>query len=300
MPSACVLFLSANLSAHAAAEAPQGNLNIPLFVAQSGPTTPELSTILPRLLRFLHHMKTSFTARIRFSGPVERVTWGGLGVCCLLGWFTVLKRAEQIRRGRVIPIAFRRSCLDRFVEGRIDWSQALDYCELNPSAAARVALAALRRLGLDPIELERAVERVRRFEVDRMRLSLGSLRRLVILFPLLGLLGSLATSGSSLTNLSAGAAVGPSISASLLPLTISVGLAILALVAYDGLAGRVERLALDLCQVGAQVLEALAEHSAGFEPRSQSLSRIDHAEHPQPAIRNQRSRATGPLSKAEP
>ena len=46
--------------------------------------------------------------------------------------------------------------------------------------------------------------------------------------------------------------------ASLGPLTAGVGLAILALVAYDGLVGRIEALANDLDRLGAETIDAIA------------------------------------------
>ena len=81
--------------------------------------------------------------------------------------------------------------MDRLHDGKLDCGQALDHCELNPSPAARVALAAVRRWGRPAADLERAVALAHRVETDRLRRNVGTLRRIAVLTPLLGLLGTL-------------------------------------------------------------------------------------------------------------
>ena len=93
---------------------------------------------------------------------------------------------------------------------------------------------------------------------------------------MLGLLGTLLSAGrrpDGPGGLGPGSAWGPAVAAALGPLTAGVALAILALVAYDGLAGRVEALANDLDRLGAETVDAIAltlspeprpgEHSVG-------------------------------------
>jgi biopolymer transport protein ExbB len=59
-------------------------------------------------------------------------------------------------------------------------------------------------------------------------------------------------------NPSAPGAWGPALAEALAPLTFAVALAILALVAYDGLIGRVEELAGALDRLGAETVDAIA------------------------------------------
>jgi biopolymer transport protein ExbB len=51
---------------------------------------------------------------------------------------------------------------------------------------------------------------------------------------------------------------GPTLAAALWPLTAGVAISILALIAYDGLAGRVESLAGTLDRIGAETIDAIA------------------------------------------
>ena len=64
----------------------------------------------------------------------------------------------------------------------------------------------------------------------------------------------------------AGAAWGPALAGALTPLTAGVAIAILALLAYDGLSSRIEALAGELDRVGAKTVDAIAT-SRSSEPR---------------------------------
>jgi biopolymer transport protein ExbB len=212
--------------------------------------------------------------------PPERATWGGLAACAILGIAVLLERLGRLRRHRIVPRAFTSRFLDRLHEGRLDCGQALDHCELNPSPAARVALAAVRRWGRPSAELERAVTLAHRVETERLRRNVGTLRRVAALAPLIGLLGTLLAVSRTLeaippayiapdTNLVSPAvpspalpivavAWGPALAAALAPLSTGILIAILALVAYDGVLVRVEKLAGSLDRLGAETIEAIA------------------------------------------
>jgi biopolymer transport protein ExbB len=209
--------------------------------------------------------------------PVDRMTWGGLAASALLGLGVLVERLWRVRRGRVIPRAFGERFLRRLGEGQLDRGKGLDYCELNPSPAARVALAAIRRWGRPVTDLERGVALTRQLEVDRLRRHIGTLRRIAALAPLLGLLGTLTAAGRALSALGTAAtapAWGPAVAAALGPLTAGVALAILALVAYDGLAGRVDTFANELDRIGAEVVDAIALATAA-DPRVTARPRAD-------------------------
>jgi biopolymer transport protein ExbB len=207
--------------------------------------------------------------------PPERVTWGGLAACAGLGLVVLCERTVRLRGRKIVPADFTPRFLDRLHEGKLDCGQALDHCELNPSPAARVALAAVRRWGRPAADLERAVALAHRVETERLRRNVGTLRRIAALAPLLGLLGTLFALGHTLEAIapvpasSAGfekavvapaapIAWGPALAAVLTPLSTGIIIATLALVAYDGVLTRVEKLAGALDRLGAETIEAIA------------------------------------------
>jgi biopolymer transport protein ExbB len=205
----------------------------------------------------------------RQTAPADRVTWGGLAACAALGLIVTLERTLRLRRRRIVPRDFTTRFLERLQEGKIDRGKALDFCELNPSPAARVALGAVRRWDRPVGDQERSVAMSCRIEADRLRRNVGTLRRIAVLAPLVGLLGSLVSAGRALANLdpnAAGAGWGPALAQALSPLTAGVALAIVALVLYDGLVGRVEKLVEGLEQLGADTVDAIAM-SMPLEPR---------------------------------
>jgi biopolymer transport protein ExbB len=191
----------------------------------------------------------------KHSPPADRVTWGGLGASALLGGWVLLERWLRLGRRRVVPKDFTARFLERLQDGRLDAGKALDFCELNPSPASRVALAAVRRWGRPTPDLERGVTMALRVETDRLRRNVGTLRRVSALTPLLGLLGTLFAAERALN--AGGEAWGPAIATALSPLTAGVAIAIVALVAYDGLMGRVEALAGTLERLGTETVDAI-------------------------------------------
>jgi biopolymer transport protein ExbB len=208
----------------------------------------------------------------RRTPPVDRVTWGGLGACGVLGMLVLAERTLVLRRRRVTPGGFLKRFRERLQDGKLDRGKALDLCELNPCPASRVALAAVRRWGRPVADVERAVALASRVEVDLLRRNVGTLRRIAAMSPLLGLLGSLIAAGRALS--APGAAWGPSLGNSLVPLTSGVALAIVALVAYDGLVGKVEKLAGAIDRLGAETVDAIAMSTPSEpSPHAHSASR---------------------------
>lgn len=203
--------------------------------------------------------------------PADRITWGGLVAAAGLALSVMLERLVRLRGGRILPSEFTARFIDRLQDGELGRGKALDYCELNPSPASRVALAAVKRWGRPVTDLERAVSLAHRVEADRLRRNVGTLRRVAALTPLLGLLGTLFSISRSLSTLAPGAAWGPAIATALWPLTAGVAVATLCLVAYDGLVGKVEQLVGALDRVGAETVDAIAlalPHDAPVRPVS--------------------------------
>jgi biopolymer transport protein ExbB len=243
------LRLVAALALLVAAGADDPETNAPI----APPATP-----VDRLLDALGRVPGRFVAWYRDTPATSRITWGGLAACALFGAGVTAERMLRLRRERVLPEAFAARFQRRLEDGQIDRERSLDYCELNPSPAARLALAAVGRWGRPTADLERAVALARRREVDALSRHVGTLRRLAALAPLVGLLGGLAQAGQILRQAQANAAIGSALADALAPLTAGVAIAILALVAYDGLSGKVEALAAELDRIGAETVDAIA------------------------------------------
>ena len=212
--------------------------------------------------------------------PADRVCWGGMIACFGLGLGVFLERIVRLKRRRIIPAHFTARFLDRLHEGKLDGGKALDYCEMNPSPAARIALAAVRRWGRPAVDLERAVALAHKVESELLRRNVGTLRRIAALAPLLGLMATLTgisrvlatmpggLSAAEAKSVVAAIAWGPALAETLYPLTTGIALATLALVAYDALFSRIEQLSGTLDRLGAETIDAIAMTTS---PRAPAL-----------------------------
>jgi biopolymer transport protein ExbB len=232
-----VILLGSALGTSALAEAPAENPTVELLNRKAG-------QLVGRGL-----------AWYRRTPAADRVTWAGLGASAFLGLMVLAERSVRLRRRRIAPPDFMTRFLDRLRDGKLDRGKALDLCELNTSPAARIALSAVRRWGRPVADLERAVSISAKVESDRLRRNVGTLRRVAALSPLIGLLGTLLMAGRVLAEQGL---VATALGQSLVALTAGVGLSIVALVAYDGLVGKVEALANTLDRFGAEVADAIA------------------------------------------
>jgi biopolymer transport protein ExbB len=238
-----------------------GMLAFAVILLGLGPGTPALAAAPAENPTFelLNRKAGQLTARAlawyRQTPAADRVTWAGLGASAFLGLMVLAERSVRLRRRRIAPADFMTRFLDRLRDGKLDRGKALDLCELNTSPASRIALSAIRRWGRPVADLERAVSISSKVESDRLRRNVGTLRRVAALSPLIGLLGTLLMAGRVLAEQGL---VATALGQSLVSLTVGVGLSIVALVAYDGLVGKVEALANTLDRFGAEVADAIA------------------------------------------
>jgi biopolymer transport protein ExbB len=238
-----------------------GMLAFAVILLVSGPASSALADAPAEnpTVELLNRKAGQFVSRgldwYRRTPAADRVTWAGLGASAFLGLMVLAERSVRLRKRRIAPAEFMTRFLDRLRDGKLDRGKALDLCELNTSPAARIALSAVRRWGRPVADLERAVAISAKVESDRLRRNVGTLRRVAAISPLLGLLGTLLTAGRILAEQGL---VATSLGQSLIALTAGVGLSIVALVAYDGLVGKVEALANTLDRFGAEVADAIA------------------------------------------
>jgi biopolymer transport protein ExbB len=204
--------------------------------------------------------------------PAERIPTGGLVACAVLGGLTMMERMMKLRRRRILPNDFMKRFKDRMDDVKLERGKILDLCELNPSPASRVALAAVKRWGRPTIDLERAVSLAARVEADLLRRNVGTLRRVAAMAPLLGLLGSLLAASRTLKV--PGIEWGPAIASALMPVTAGVAMAIISLVIYDGMMGKVEKLIGSLERLGAETVDAI---SLAVPPEPARVSQPQHS-----------------------
>ncbi|MDG3005219.1 MotA/TolQ/ExbB proton channel family protein [Paludisphaera mucosa] len=231
--------------------------------------------------------------------PGERMAWGGLGACVVLGACVTLERLFRLRRRAVIPNDFLVRFLDRLHEGRLDGGKALDYCEMHPSPAARVALAAVRRWGRPAADLERAVGLAHRWESEQLRRNVDTLRRIAVLAPLLGLLGALMAADRLLRQAGDASPSAAALADALGPLTFGVAVGVAAMVFNDLLSTRVERLGAALDRLGAETIDAVAMTTAVAAPTFPSHSPTPHIRLGEPIVERRPSVAV-PVRESSP
>ena len=116
------------------------------------------------------------------GGPVMFV----IALCSLVALTIVIERAVVLRRRRVIPkdfVAQAHSVMH-------DRERALGMCRTNPSPIARVLEAAVKSADLPSLELDRRVEETGQREVAVLRHRMRLLSALPQVATLLGLLGT--------------------------------------------------------------------------------------------------------------
>ena len=198
---------------------------------------------------------------------------GPLVICSFVTLVFVFERAIALRRGRVIPAPFVKRFLLQLREGKLDRDQALELCKESQSPVADVFAGAVRKWGRSSVEIEQAM-------IDSGERVAHGLRRYIRLFnavatmsPLLGLLGTvfgmihlfndIATSDAmGRTELLAGG-----IAEALLTTAAGLSVAIPALCIYLYFVSRVDRLLVDIDNLGQEVVgcisaEALADAKA--------------------------------------
>ncbi|HEY1784929.1 MAG TPA: MotA/TolQ/ExbB proton channel family protein [Pirellulales bacterium] len=204
---------------------------------------------------------------------------GPLVICSFVTLVFVFERAIALRRGRVIPAPFVKRFLLQLREGKLDRDQALELCKESQSPVAEVFAGAVRKWGRSSVEIEQAM-------IDSGERVAHGLRRYIRLFnavaqmsPLLGLLGTvfgmihlfndIATSDAmGRTELLAGG-----ISEALLNTAAGLSVAIPALCIYMFFVSRVDRLLVDIDNLGQEVVGCISAEALADAKAARSKSR---------------------------
>lgn len=199
-----------------------------------------------------------------------------LFACSFIMLVFVFERAISLRRGRVIPRPFVKRFLHQVREGKIDRDQALELCQESGSPIADVFAAAVKKWGRPSVEMEQTI-------IDAGDRVSNGLRRYVRLFnaiatisPLMGLLGTVFGMIRLFNEISTADAMGRTellaagISEALLTTAGGLIVAIPALCFYLIFVGRVERLLMDIDNLGQELVGLISAEALHDERQSKA------------------------------
>lgn len=237
------------------------------LMADEPPAPPPLTQLVSRDMQ---EISGKLIQLYQATPWTDRVAWGAIGACAVLAVLTLLERTWSMRNRRILPRRFVSRLLERMEDGPVDRAKLIDLCELNDSAIARVAGAIVSRWGRPTADLERALNNGVRIEAEELQRNVPTLRRIAVLSPLIGLLGSLIMIGRLLSSQDAQEFQRQwthQLAQGLFPLTAGVILAVLSLIAYDGLCVRVSKYVSRLEKIGNKLVDQVALATPPAEPR---------------------------------
>ncbi len=160
-----------------------------------------------------------------------------------------IERAWALRRVRIIPEPIVRQVLRLVSSGRI--SEAIEVCRSDGGPFSRIVISGLQWWEQGPDAVKEAIEDAGRREVPLLMRALGVIGTVASISPLLGLFGTVTGMIKvfrtiSLTGPGQGQELSAGIAEALLTTAFGLAVAIPALVIYNLLASRAERLVLDI------------------------------------------------------
>lgn len=197
---------------------------------------------------------------IRYGGPLLIP----ILVCSFILVVFGLERTISLRRGRVIPRPFVRRFIHQLQDRQLDADEALDLCEENGSPVAQVFAAAVKKWNRPAVEVEQAIldegERV----TNQLKKYLRLFNGIYTISPLLGLLGTVVGMISAFNSVATMDAMGRAellaggISQALITTAAGLTVAIPAVIIYLYFVSRVDRLIIEIDELGQQVVNAVA------------------------------------------
>lgn len=199
-----------------------------------------------------------------------------LGIASVLALTLGLERFIALRKDRILPASFLEGLLKAW-DGDRTGKAAIAYCEQSGGAVGHVFKAGIRRAPMGPEAVEKAIEDVGSREADKMKRSLRPLSVIAAVSPLLGLLGTVygmidafqktATSGGTAKT----AMLAEGIYEALVTTAAGLTIAIPALLLYQFLLGRVDKLIDEIDEAGTEFIFTYTEgHTIGSPPTPDS------------------------------
>jgi biopolymer transport protein ExbB len=167
----------------------------------------------------------------------------------VLALAVAIERALVLRRRRVIPETTVRQVLQLVADGKI--TESREVCRHDGGSFARIARAGLDWWEHGPEAVREAIEDAGRREAPKLMRALGVVGTVASISPLLGLLGTVVGmiqvfATISVTGPGQGQGLSAGISEALLTTAFGLSVAIPALIIYNMLTSRAERLILDI------------------------------------------------------
>jgi biopolymer transport protein ExbB len=208
----------------------------------------------------------------RIEAPAGEST---IAICSLLALALAVERLVCLRRSKVIPSGFVESVRAMLADGP---ERALAYCRASPSPMARIFEAALRRWDRPIEHVEKHVAEAGLRETAILRRHLRGLSVIAAVSPLLGLLGTIVgmikafrTVAGSPDALGRTELLAGGIYEAMVTTAAGLIVAIPTLLLYHSLAGRIDRLVLEM---DAACLELVERHGEASADRTDSRSTV--------------------------
>ena len=190
-----------------------------------------------------------------------------IAICSFVLFVFVFERTVSLRRGRVIPGPFVRRFLQQLGEGSLERDSALELCEDNESHISTVFAAAVRKWGRPAVEVEQAILDAGEREGNKLRKHLRVISGVATVSPALGLLGTVWGMMEAFNAIATTDAMGRpellagGISSALLTTAAGLCVSIPALIFHLFFVGKVDRLIMDIDDLGQRVVSEISLES---------------------------------------
>ncbi len=203
------------------------------------------------------------------TGPMELLTllkwwvlpFAAATLICI--WFTT-ERLVVLRRARVIPRPFVERFLHHLREKSITPEEALQLCVDNGSPVAKIFAHGVRKWGKPSVEVEQAIIDGGERQISELRKHLRILNGLATVCPLIGLLGTVWGMIEAFNGIAGSDAMGnpeklaAAIAMALLTTAAGLLVAIPSMIIYMYLAGRIDRLVMDMDELAQEVVYSIS------------------------------------------
>lgn len=195
-----------------------------------------------------------------------------IGLASILLLVFVFERLVSLRKGRIIPRHFVKLFQTQLKEGTLTQKTAIRICNENPSIISRIFAAASLKWGRPSVEVEQAIMDEGERVTYKLKKYLRLINGIATVTPLLGLLGTVVgmilafdAIGASSTNSDPKLLIANGISQALLTTAAGMSVAIPALIAYIYFVGRVDRLIVEIDDLGQKVVSRIASDAVAFD-----------------------------------